>query len=105
MLNPELKRQELLLKKQELNLYQLFVITVTVIFVAVMLLNVLLMFNIASDQTEEIGRMRLQNIAAGLQKSLTRAENTLDRVSSELVVMLENDASYQEIRAFLSEQR
>lgn len=37
-------------------------------------LNVVLMYDIATKQTGEAGRMRVQNIATGFHKLLTRAE-------------------------------
>ncbi|MCH5348186.1 MAG: response regulator [Oscillospiraceae bacterium] len=84
---------------------QIFVAIVTLVLIAIMLLNIVLMYKVAAVQTEEIGRMRIQNISAGLQKSLTRAENTISRVSSELEEMLANEANEEEIREFLSTQR
>ena len=92
-------------RRSGLKFSQLFIIITTAILVAIILLNIMLMYDIASEQTEEIGQMRLQNIAAGFQKSLTRAENTIDRVSDELEILLKHDASREEIRQFLSEQK
>ncbi|MCH5192440.1 MAG: response regulator [Oscillospiraceae bacterium] len=83
----------------------IFVAIVTVGLIAIMLLNISLMYKVASVQTEEIGRMRIQNISAGLQKSLTRAENTIERVSKELDEMLADGADEEEVREFLSNQR
>ncbi|MCH5257811.1 MAG: response regulator [Lachnospiraceae bacterium] len=82
----------------------IFVLT-TIMLVGIVVLNIALMYNIASEQTEEIGRMRIQNIAIGFEKSLARAESTFDRVSSDFEELLLGDASEEEIRTFLSKQR
>ena len=94
-------------KKKKVNskLHQLFIAVMAVIFVGIMTFNVLLMYDIAAQQTEEIGRMRLQNIASGLQMSLTRAEFTLARISSHIEEMVQSGKSEEEIRSFMTEQR
>lgn len=74
-------------KKLNFKLHQLLVVAMTIVLVGIMVVNVLLMYDIAAEQTEEVGRMRVQNIATGFQKSLTRAEYTLERVSSSLEEM------------------
>ena len=84
---------------------QIFVIIMAAVMIVIMLLNIILMYKVAAVQTEEIGRMRIQNISAGLQKSLTRAETAIERVSSELEEMLANGAAEEDIRQFLSTQR
>ena len=92
-------------KKFDFKLQQLLVAVMTVVLVGIMIFNVLLMYDIAAEQTEEIGRMRVQNIATGFQKSLTRAEYTLERVCSSLEEMTQSGATEAEIRHFLAEQR
>ena len=94
-------------KKKVFNirLHQLFIAAMTIALVGIMVVNVLLMYDIAAEQTEEIGRMRVQNIATGFQKSLTRAEYTLERIYSSLEEMIRNGASETEIRRFLTEQK
>ena len=85
--------------------YSIFVVILTAILIGITVFNALLMNDIVSEQTEQIGQMRLQNIATGFQASLTRAEFTLTRVYSRLEEMLENASSEEEIRRFLSEQK
>ena len=87
------------------KLHQLFIAAMTVVLVGIMVLNVWLMYDIAVEQTEEIGRMRVQNIATGFQNSLTRAEYTLERVCSSLEEMIHSGATETAIRRFLAEQR
>ena len=90
-------------KKNKLN--QAIVVLMTVILVGIVVLNLVVMYNIAKDQVEEIGGMRIQNIAAGFQKSLDRAESTFDRVSSDFEKLLSEGTTEEEIRLFLAEQR
>ena len=87
------------------RIHPLFVTIITLILIGIMVVNVLLMHNITADQTEEIGRMRIQNIATGFQRSLTRAEYTLERVCSSLEEILQGEYTEEDIRNFLSEQR
>lgn len=84
---------------------RIFVALMTVCLIGIMAFNVFLMNDIASEQTEQIGQMRLQNIASGFQASLTRAEFTLTRIYSNLEEMIQSKASEEEIRSFLAEQR
>ena len=90
-------------KKNKLS-HIIFVIII-VMLVGIVVLNIALMYNITLDQTEEIGRMRIQNIATGFEKSLARAESTFDRVSSDFENLLLEGTMEEEIRLFLSEQR
>ncbi|MCH5268722.1 MAG: response regulator [Lachnospiraceae bacterium] len=84
---------------------QFFVVVMAVILVGLMLYNVLLMYDIAAKQAEEIGQMRVQNIATGFQKSLTESEYTLERVCNKLEEMIQNGATESEIRNYLSERK
>ena len=93
------------MRKIKNKLSQVIVIFITVALVGIIVLNLMRVYDIASNQVEEIGRMRIQNIAAGFQKSLTRAENTFDRVSSDFEKLLADGATEDEIRLFLVEQR
>ena len=92
-------------KKLNFKLHQLFVMAMTVVLVGIIVFNVLLMYDIAAEQTEEIGRMRVQNIATGFQKSLTRAEYTLERIGNSLDGIIQSGATEEEIRDFLAEQK
>ncbi|MCH5256507.1 MAG: response regulator [Lachnospiraceae bacterium] len=92
-------------KRFSMKLQQLIITAMAVILVGIMVVNVVLMYDIALKQTEEIGRMRVQNIATGFQKSLTRAEYTLERACDSLKELIHNKATEEEIRSFLSEQR
>ena len=85
--------------------YSIFVVILTAILIGITAFNALLMNDVVSEQTQQIGQMRLRNITSGFQASLTRAEFTLTRVYSRLEEMLDNASSEEEIRSFLSEQK
>ncbi len=91
-------------KKSSIRQHQVLIVVVAAALAGVLLLNILLMYGMASGQSEEIGRMRVQNIAANFQKSLTRAENTLERIGNEFEA-IEKGGSEEEIRQFLEAQR
>ena len=93
------------MRKKKIKLSHIIFVIIIVMLVGLVVLNIALMYNITLDQTEEIGRMRIQNIAAGLEKSLARAESTFDRVSSDFEKLLLEGTTEEEIRLFLSEQR
>ena len=93
------------MRKKKIKLSQAIVVLITVALVGITVLNLVRVYDIASEQIEEIGRMRIQNIAAGFQKSLTRAENTFERVSGDFEKLLAGGATEEEIRLFLAEQR
>ena len=93
------------MRKKKTKLRHIIFVIIIIMLTAIVVLNIALMYNITLDQTEEIGRMRVQNIAAGFEKSLARAESTFDRVSSDFGKLLLEDATEEDIRLFLSEQR
>ena len=57
----------------------------------------------AAGQTAELGNMRLQNIAAGFQHSLDRAESALGLYGESLTALLDLGASEEDISAFLAD--
>ena len=69
---------------------------ITLVFVLMIFLNVRLVFNIISDQTEEIGQMELESIRSELQSNLTDAEKAIMRIAldAEQIMKLNN---YHEI--------
>ncbi|MCH5250697.1 MAG: response regulator [Lachnospiraceae bacterium] len=93
------------MRNKKFKLSHTIFVLIAIMLVGIIVLNIALMYKIASEQTEEIGRMRIQNIAVGFEKSLSRAEGTFDRVSSDFEELLLGGATEEEIRLFLSEQR
>ena len=93
------------MRKKKVRLSPAIVVFTTVILIGIVVWNLVVMYNIAKNQVEEIGRMRIQSIAAGFQESLTRAQSTFERVSSDFREMLLGGTTEEEIRLFLSQQR
>ena len=93
------------MRRKKVRLSHTIVVLITAILVGIVVLNLVVMYNIAKEQVEEIGEMRIQSIAAGFQTSLTRAQSTFDRVSIDFEKLLLEDAKEEEIRLFLADQR
>ena len=85
--------------------YRIGIILAVTALLGFWLFNILLMYDISSQQAEEIGRMRVQNIASNFQRSLTQAENTLEHVGDDLEKMIRNHDSEEEIRQFLQQRK
>ena len=84
---------------------QLLIAAVVVILAAIILVSISLMHSIATQQAQDIGRMRIQNISAGFQRILLRAEGMLNRVCEDMEAKLAEAPSEDEMRRFLSEQK
>ncbi len=92
-------------KRFDRKLGRKLVVLTAAAMIGILLCNLFLMCRITSGQEEEIARMRVQNAAANFQKSLTRAENALERVGSELEVLLRDGAGETQVRQFLLRQK
>ena len=92
-------------RKHGFRVRQLFIMLLAAVLVGIMVLNVLLIYDMATEQIEEVGRMRVQNIATGFEKSLNRAEYTLERIAGSLDELVRSGVKESEIRQFLSEQK
>ena len=66
---------------------------ITLLFVIMIVLNVRLVFNMISDQTEEIGQMELERIRSELQTTLTDAEKTIMRIALDSEQIMKSNAS------------
>lgn len=78
---------------------------VTVVFLLIIGLNVKLIFEMTSKQTEEIGQMQLERIRSELQGQLTDAERTLLRVALSAEQMLASGESVENIRTFFEHEQ
>ena len=93
------------MRKKKSRLSQAIVVFTTVMLIGIVAWNLVVMYNIAKDQVEDIGRMRIESIASGFQKSLSRAQSTFDHVSSDFEELLSEGTTEEELRLFLAEQR
>ena len=83
----------------------IIIAVITLIFLSVIAMNVRLIFQMTSDQTEEIGQMQLETIRGELQGALANAENATLRTALEAEQMLKAGASYAEIEKFFYQQK
>ena len=74
-------------------------------FLIIIALNVKLIFEMTSKQTEEIGQMQLERIRSELQGQLTDAERTLLRVALNAEQMLASGESIEHIRTFFEQEQ
>ncbi len=81
------------------------VILLAAAVLAALLVNMLMIHRIARDQIDQMGRLRVQNIASNFQRYLTEAEGALERAGVSLEKLIESGASEEEIREFLLKQR
>ncbi len=75
------------------------------VIIAVLIINVISTYRLASGQTEEMGRMRIEIIASDMQEKLSEATHSLDRVSVEIEQILQSGADSEGIRSLLSEEK
>ncbi len=85
--------------------YYITIAVAVVLLAVIMFVNMRLMYGLATEQSEEIGSMRMENIVTNLQQTLERAQNAVIRVGANLSELLQNNADPDEIREFLSEQK
>lgn len=91
--------------KKRSTLSYLLVIALSAIVLVVLAMNIVLMYHLTSTQTEEMGRMRIEIIASDLQKRLTDASRSVDRVAAEIEHALAENSDSEEIRRLLSEEK
>ncbi|MBR0260179.1 MAG: response regulator [Selenomonadaceae bacterium] len=81
------------------------IVVITMIFLIVIELNVRLIFQMTSNQTEEIGQMQLEVIRSDFQGSLQEAESTTLRVAMEAEQLLKANTSHQALEAFFNRRK
>ena len=91
--------------KKRTTFSYLLVIALSAIVLIVLAANIVTMYRLTSAQTEELGRMRIEIIASDLQKRLTDAVRSIDRVGSSLEDSISAGESEDEIKAVLSEEK
>ena len=73
---------------------------ITVIFLLMIALNIRLIFQMTSNQAEEVGQSQLETIRSNFQGSLQSAESTTIKLAMETEQMLKSDASLKEVENF-----
>ena len=60
------------------------------VIISVLAINVISMYRLASEQTEEMGRMRIEIIASDLQETLSEATYSLERIGASFEQILDD---------------
>ncbi|MCR5833324.1 MAG: response regulator [Selenomonadaceae bacterium] len=76
----------------------IIITVITIIFLLVIVMNDRLIFQITSDQAEEIGETQLEVIRSEFQNTISTAENTTSHMALEAEQMLRAGTSKEEIR-------
>ena len=78
---------------------------ITLIFLSIIALNVRLIFQMTSNQTEEIGQMQLESIRGDLQGALAHTEGVTLQVAMEAEQLLNSGASLEELEKFFYQKK
>ena len=78
----------------------LIITVITAIFLLVIAMNDRLIFQITSNQTEEIGQTQLEVIRSDFQGTLQEAEGATLRMAMEAEQLIKSNASREEIEKF-----
>ena len=79
---------------------------VTTIFILVVALNIILIFRMSANQSEELGQLQMENIRSELQDTIENAERMTLRVAVRAEQLLSSGASQDTIKNFfINEQR
>ena len=83
----------------------MIITVITAIFLLVIVMNDRLIFQITSNQTEEIGRTQLEVIRSDFQGTLQAAEDATLRVAMEAEQLIKSDASRAEMEKFFYQRK
>ena len=88
-----------ILKKSKSTDFAIIAI-ITLVFLAVIAMNVNLLFNMTSSKTEEIGQMQLENIRSDFENKIIASENITNQVAVETENMLASGNTQEQFRPF-----
>ncbi len=81
------------------------IIVIAAMFLLVIGLNVKLIFQMTSNQTEEIGRMQLESIRADFQDVLSKAEDATTQTAEDVQKILTSGAPHQQLVEFIHQRK
>ncbi len=73
--------------------------------IIVLIINLFIMTKVNGSRTEELGRMRIELIAADLRKRLDACTDSLNKIGNRLSDLMETDYTDEDLRRFLSEEK
>ena len=88
-----------ILKKSKSTDFAIIAI-ITLVFLAVIAMNVNLLFNMTSSKTEETGQMQLENIRSDFENKIIASENITNQVAVETENMLASGNTQEQFRSF-----
>lgn len=71
---------------------------IAVTMIAALIINLFMMTKVNSSQIEELGRMRIELIAADLQNRLGVCTDSLNRIGNRLSDLMENSYTEEDLR-------
>ncbi len=83
----------------------IILIVITLLFLIVIGMNVRLIFKMTSNQTEEIGRMQLENIRNEIESKISNSENATIQVANESEKLIASGATQEEITKFFYQKK
>ncbi len=78
---------------------------ITILFLSMIAMNVRLIFQMTSNQTEEIGRMQLESIRNELESKILDSENAVKQVASESENLLAAGISQEDLTKFFYQKK
>ncbi len=91
--------------KRRISLIYLLTALLSAIIIAILTINVISTYRFASEQTEEMGRMRIEIITSDLQETLSEATYSLERIGTGFEQLLAGGADRAGIGSWLSEEK
>ena len=81
------------------------IICITIIFLFVIGMNVRLIFQMTSNQTEEIGQMQLEGIKSDLQETVAKAEGVTTRMALLSEQLINSGTSLEDLEKFFIQKK
>ncbi len=78
---------------------------ITLLLLAIISMNVNLIFKMTSNQTEEIGRMQLESIRIDLEGKIISSENATTQIASEAENLLDGKISQEDLTKFFYQKK
>ena len=78
---------------------------ITILFLSMIAMNVRLIFQMTSNQTEEIGQMQLESIRHELESKILDSENAVKQVASEAENLLAAGISQEDLTKFFYQKK
>ena len=93
------------MKKRSKKPLYLPIAVIAVAVIAVLVINLFIMIRMNGSQTEELGRMRIELVAADLQNRLGVCTESLNKIGTRLSERMEQGYTEEDLRNFLSEEK